>query len=49
MNKTFRNYIILKLINALKGTHETYWKLYKLDDNQLLELYKILVDDADNE
>ena len=45
MNKTYRNYIIIKLINKLKGTHETYWHLNRLADWQLLELYNILIDD----
>ena len=45
MNKTYRNYIIIKLINKLKGTHNTYWHLNRLADWQLLELYKILIDD----
>lgn len=45
MNKTYRNYVIIKLINKLKGTHETYWHLNRLADWQLLELYNILIDD----
>lgn len=44
MSKTYRNYIIIKLINALRGTHATYWQLNRLDDEQLLELYNMLVD-----
>lgn len=45
MNKTYRNYIIIKLINKLNGTHKTYWHLNRLADWQLLELYNILIDD----
>ena len=48
MNKTYRNYIIIKLINKLKGSHETYWHLNRLADWQLLELYNILIDDNNN-
>lgn len=44
MDKTYRNYIIIKLINKLKGTHETYWHLNRLADWQLLELYEMLVE-----
>lgn len=46
MNKTYRNYIIIKLINKLKGSHETYWHLNRLADWQLLELYNILIDNG---
>lgn len=45
MNKAYRNYVIIKLINKLKGSHETYWRLNRLADWQLLELYNILIDD----
>lgn len=48
MNKTYRNYIIIKLINKLKGTHNTYWHLNRLADWQLLELYNILIDNNNN-
>lgn len=44
MNKTYRNYIIIKLINKLEGSHKTYWHLNRLEDWQLLELYNMLVD-----
>lgn len=44
MSRQYKNYIIIKLINALKATHATYWELYKLADDELLKLYKILVD-----
>jgi len=44
MSRQYKNYIIIKLINVLHGTHATYWELYKLDDEELLKLYKILVD-----
>ena len=45
MNKAYRNYVIIKLINKLKGSHETYWHLNRLADWQLLELYDILIND----
>lgn len=44
MSRQYKNYVIIKLINALKATHATYWELYRLDDEELLKLYKILVD-----
>lgn len=44
MDKTYRNYIIIKLINKLKGTHETYWHLNRLADWQLLQLYEMLAE-----
>lgn len=49
MNERYRNYIIIRLIDALKGTHKTYWHLHRLEDWQLLELYKILVKEDKNE
>lgn len=44
MTEKLRNYIIRDLIRVLKGSHSTYWQLYKLDDIKLLTLYEMLVD-----
>lgn len=43
LDERFRNWLILDIIRVLEATHATYWKFYRLNDLELLEVYKILV------
>lgn len=43
MELSFKNFIIRDLIKALNGNHATYWKLYAMKDEILLQLYELIV------
>ena len=43
LESRLKNLLIIDIIRVLDATYAIYWKLYKLSDLELFEVYKILV------